>query len=297
MGAYEEGLELWRRVAEQDEGLELNPACASQALLHGRRTPRATVLLHGITNCPHQWVRMAAELHAGGRNVLVPRLPRHGLRDRLTRDPARQTAAELAATATATVHAAARLGERVTVVGLSLGGVLAAWLAERSAEVDAAVLVAPLLGIRHVPRVALPWIGSLATRGPNLFVWWDRAAKSELRPEHGYPRVATRAFGALLRLAGEVEAGARRPPQARVLVVVTNAADPAVDNRATQRLAARWRAQGARVAEYVFPESAGLPHDLVDPANPEQAVERVYPVVLDLVSAAEAGTGAGTPTR
>jgi hypothetical protein len=43
--------------------------------------------------------------------------------------------------------------------------------------------------------------------------------------------------------------------------------------------------------------AAGLPHDLIDPANPAQAVERVYPVLLDLVSAAEAGAPAGSPTR
>jgi len=80
-------------------------------------------------------------------------------------------------------------------------------------------------------------------------------------------------------------------------VVITNAADPALDNRPAAALARRWRARGAEVTEYEFPKSLELPHDLIDPAHRATGVERVYPVLLDLVSAAEAGTAAGTARR
>ena len=292
---YADGVARWQHFAERDAGLDLNSACASRALLHGRRTAHAAVLLHGITNCPQQWVQLAAQLHRGGRNVLIPRYPRHGLRDRLNKDIARLTAPELVETAETALAAASGLAERVTVIGLSLGGVLAAWLGERHQTVDVAVMVAPLFGIRRVPGPALPLLRAMAGRGPNLYLWWDRGLKSRLLPEHGYPRVATRAFGALLQLGNQVESGARRSaPRARALVSVTNAADPAVDNGATRRLVRRWRAHGADVREYEFPARLGLPHDLIDPTHRATGVERVYPVLLDLVSAAEAGTPAGT---
>ena len=289
---------LWEAFVKRDRGLDLNPLCASRALLHEGRTERCAVLLHGITNCPHQWVQLADTLHREGRNVLVPRYPHHGLRDRLNTDIARLTADELVETGEAVLAAAAELGERITVIGLSLGGVLAAWLAQRHAEVDLAVLVAPLFGIRHLPAAALPALRAAARHGPNAYLWWDRRLKASLQPEHGYPRVATRAFGALLELGRQVEADSRRDaPRARRLVVITNAADPALDNRPAAALARRWRARGAEVTEYEFPKSLGLPHDLIDPAHRATGVERVYPVLLDLVSAAEAGTAAGTARR
>ena len=298
MEPYADGVARWERFAERDAGLELHSGCASRALLHGRRTPRAAVLLHGITNCPQQWVQLAAELHRDGRNVLVPRYPRHGLRDRLNTEISRLTAPELVEAAETALAAAAGLGEKVTVIGLSLGGVLAAWLAERDEAVDVAVMVAPLFGIRRLPARALPLLRAAAVRGPNLYLWWDRGLKSRLLPEHGYPRVATRAFGALLELGRQVESGARRSgPRARTLVCLTNAADPAVDNGATRRLVRRWREHGADVREYEFAAGLGLPHDVIDPAHRATAVERVYPVLLDLVNAAEAGTPAGTSRR
>lgn len=291
-------MDLWEAFARRDQGLDLNPVCASRALLHEGRSQRCTVLLHGITNCPQQWVQIAGILHGDGQNVLLPRYPHHGLRDRLNTDIARLTAAELTETAEAVLAAASELGDKVTVIGLSLGGVLAAWLAQRHAEVDVAVLVAPLFGIRRVPAWALPLVRAAALRGPNRYLWWDARLKARLTPEHGYPRVATRAFGALLELGRRVQAEARgAAPKARALVLVTNAADPALDNRPTAALARRWRAQRADVTEYEFPKSLGLPHDLIDPAHRATGVERVYPVLLDLVRTAEAGRSAGTATR
>ena len=295
---YAGGVARWERFAARDAGLDLNPVCASRALLQGHRTPRATVLLHGITNCPQQWVRLAAELHRDGRNLLVPRYPHHGLRDRLNTDIARLRADELVETGEEVLAAACGLGEQVTVIGLSLGGLLAAWLGERHQAVDVAVMVAPLFGIRRVPAAATPLLRTAAGRGPNLYLWWDSRLKAKLEPEHGYPRIATRAFGALLELGHQVESAARRSaPRARTLVSVTNAADPAVDNGATRRLVRRWRGHGADVREYEFPAALGLPHDLIDPAHRATAVERVYPILLDLVRAAEAGTPTGTARR
>src|SRR5258708_7495668 len=66
---------------ERRDGTDLHAGCATFALLHGRRTPRAIVLLHGITNCPLQFRDLAVALAAQGDNVLVPRVDRHGLAD------------------------------------------------------------------------------------------------------------------------------------------------------------------------------------------------------------------------
>ncbi len=65
--------------------------------------------------------------------------------------------------------------------------------------------------------------------------------------------------------------------------MVTNAAEPRLDNRFTYRLVESWRAHGASVETYEFPASDRLPHDLIDPGNPAQNNGFVYPTVTRLI--------------
>jgi hypothetical protein len=66
--------------------------------------------------------------------------------------------------------------------------------------------------------------------------------------------------------------------------VVTNANEAALDNRLAYRIVDSWRAHGAHVTTHEFPASAHLPHDLIDPGNPDQDTELVYPVVTRLIA-------------
>src|SRR5256885_3066664 len=47
------------------------PGGSTILLTHGRRTPRAVVLLHGFTDSPRQFAALAESLYAQGDNVLV----------------------------------------------------------------------------------------------------------------------------------------------------------------------------------------------------------------------------------
>jgi hypothetical protein len=67
------------------------------------------------------------------------------------------------------------------------------------------------------------------------------------------------------------------------IAVVTNASEPGLENGVTYRLVGAWRNHGARVDVHEFPLSAHLPHDLIDPANPDQNTELVYPIVTRLI--------------
>src|SRR5204862_7923704 len=115
---YAEGLERPARLqAEDDE--RISPVCRTRALLHGQRTERVVILVHGLTNCPQQWATFADLLHARGCNVLLPRMPRHGFQDRMTIEPSRLRAEELRDFADRVVDAAAGLGDDVILAGLS----------------------------------------------------------------------------------------------------------------------------------------------------------------------------------
>jgi hypothetical protein len=56
-------------------------------------------------------------------------------------------------------------------------------------------------------------------------------------------------------------------------------------------VAAAWAQKGAEVKLHEFPTSAGLKHDMIDPGQPYQKVDVVYPVLLDAI------TEAGFPSR
>jgi hypothetical protein len=77
---------------------------------------------------------------------------------------------------------------------------------------------------------------------------------------------------------------ARRAPAAGGILVITNPADMSVNNLLTEELIQRWRAAGARnLATYAFGADLGLPHDFIDPEQADQQVERVYPLLLELL--------------
>jgi len=117
--------------------------------VHGHRTPRAFILLHGLTNSPYQFRDLADSIYTDGDNVFVPRLPWHALPGGTQRELARISATALRDVADASVDIASGLGDTVIVFGLSLGGTMAAWVAQFR-SVNRVVIAAPALGVSHV---------------------------------------------------------------------------------------------------------------------------------------------------
>lgn len=276
-----------RRIAalQARDRAGVNPLARTWFKGHGARVGRAIVLLHGYTNSPPQFQQLGQRFYDLGYNVLIPRVPHHGLADRLTTAQARLTAEELKALVDEVVGIARGLGRQVTVAGLSMGGAMAGYAAQAH-EIDRAVLIAPAFGFRPLPLALSRPAAFLARHLPNLFIWWDPQLKAAAPgPDYGYPRYSTRALAQILRLSLEVQARARyEKPAAGSILIITNANDDSVSNPAAGRMAGHWRAAGANLAAYEFPAEMGLPHDLIDPANAEQQVEAVYPVLVDLIA-------------
>jgi pimeloyl-ACP methyl ester carboxylesterase len=254
----------------------------TKLLLHGEVRPVATVLYHGIAASPEQFVRFANELHARGHNVIVPRLPRHGHVNRLTEALSHMQADELRAFARDSVELAQGLGERVVVAGFSLGGLLTTWVAQNY-PIARGVAIAPFFGMSWMPnRLTVPFT-NLILKMPNIFGWWNPISRENQQPEHGYPRYASHAVGQALLLGREVFARAAEPLAAHELILVTNAAEAAVNNRAIGRLAALLRpAPGGRIEQVVL---RGIPfsHDIIEPLRHPKIAERVFPEVVDLI--------------
>lgn len=250
-------------------------------LQHGERAPFSAVLLHGLTNNPAQFTQFAPLLYERGVNVFVPRMPEHGARNRLTKRPAQLTAEALLCAANEAVDIACGLGERVGVLGISVGASITAYFAQFR-DVAIAVPVAPVFAILRLPFAANRLVERVGLLLPNRFLWWNPWARESQPPASAYPRFSTRALMQSLRIGDEVYfAALSQPPRASRIVTIVNRSDPAVNNRVTRRISEAWTRSNPDGVAYI--ELAGLPrlHDIIDPQQPHGCTELVYPRLLE----------------
>lgn len=279
---YAEALERIAALRAKDTA-QVNPVCATEVMTHGQRTKRAVIFLHGFTNCPRQFQSLGQSFFEQGYNVLLPRMPYHGYSDRLTTDYAKLTAEELAAFTDELINIGTGLGEHLTIGGISGGGVASAWAYQFRSEVAQLLLIAPSFGVTYIPKAINSGVTQLARAIPNIFIWWDSKLKLDCKPDYAYPRFATRALAEIMRLGYAVRyaAAETKPAGGRAIVVTVNN-DPGVDNAVAAEIAEHWRKQNTPVIEYEFPAELKLVHDLIDPNQPWQRIDVVYPKLIEL---------------
>ena len=272
-----------RTLAGEDTTIRSD--CRPRLFTHGHKTSRVVVLLHGFTNCPKQFDSLAVLLYERGDNVYLPRVPRHGIADRMTTALSGLTAEELTSSAEAALDLAHGLGDRVTVAGLSATGVAAAWLAAHRDDLDEALVIAPAFAPRGWSSRWSRRLTAILLAAPNVFAWWDSKLKEKVPgPTQCYPRFASRGLAQVYRLGLSVlDGAAAMRPAARRVAIVTTAMDEGVANEPAHELARRWRAQGGDVRSYEFPESLRVHHDMIDPEQPYEQVAISYPQLLALI--------------
>ncbi|HVA36244.1 MAG TPA: alpha/beta fold hydrolase [Candidatus Dormibacteraeota bacterium] len=284
--SYDTALRRLELLSAED-GPEIGGGSGTRALLHGRRTRGALLLLHGLASAPPQFALLGERLHARGWNVLIPRLPHHGHADPMTTSLADLTADDLRAAAAEALAITAGLGERVTVAGFSMGGTLSAWLAHHRHEVEHAVAISPFLGVSLLPAGTGGLLAHALRRLPNRFLWWDPLLRERQRlTPHGYPRFATRAAAAVLTLAEATLRGARAgAPAARRITVVAHRREPACNTRDALALVEAWRRNPN--ADVRVEMLTGLPslHDIIEPGRPQTPVSLVYPRLIEIIDA------------
>jgi len=263
------------------DGDDVLPQARTLLLEHGDPTPLAVVLFHGLTNNPAQYSRFAPLLHARGVNVFVPRMPKHGDRNRLSTRIATITAEELLRAAGEAVDIARGLGGRIGLLGISAGALLTAYFAQFQ-PAAVAVPVAPSFALLQLPHGLSRFVQRVALRLPNAFLWWDPRVRARLQPVTAYPRFSTHALMQSLRIGDAVYAAASRErPLAERIVLVVNRADPAVNNQVAKSVAQAWSVHDPRAVACF--ELSNLPqlHDIVDPMQPAARPDLVYPKLLE----------------
>jgi pimeloyl-ACP methyl ester carboxylesterase len=278
-GSYEEAVARFEQAQQAEQGI-VNEASGSHLLVHGETTPRAYILVHGTTNSPLQWLELGETLHERGHNVLILRMPYHGLESHRVSELKRLSARELRAYADQAVDIADGLGEEVVVVGISGGGAVASWMAQNRPEVDRALALAPFFGVHGVPEFAGTLLMNAFSRLPNIVL----DDPLEPRRDWVYRGEATRGVAAFLALGHSVLQGAREGtgPQGQ-MIVVTTARDNTANNQSTARLVDLWQRAGSRVVTFEFEPSLDIPHNSVDPAADAAKKQRVYEQMLSLL--------------
>jgi carboxylesterase len=251
-------------------------------LTHGKRTPSATLFLHGLTASPRQFAALAVHAFRAGDNVIVPRLARHGHADRMSATLRDLSADELIAGVEAQFAIATQLGATVRVVGFSLGGLLAAWLAYTQ-RVRETIAIAPFLGVAGVPPRLTAALAHELARRPNAFVWWNPIRRERQLPTHGYPRYSTHAIAQALGLAGQLAARARAVAPMSSITLVTNRGETAVSNAAIAQLARSWGRHGTVEAHLRRVTGIGYSHDIIEPERDRAIIDRSYPQILALL--------------
>ena len=159
------------------------------------------LVLHGFTGCPQSMRALALALADAGLTVELPLLPGHGtaVEDMVpTRWDDWSGAAEAAY-----VELAARCTS-VAVVGLSMGGTLAVWLAERHPEIAALALVNPLIVPPDADTVA--FVDALIDGGQEVGPGVGSDIALEGAEELAYSDLPLRAARSLFAAAATVEA-------------------------------------------------------------------------------------------
>jgi pimeloyl-ACP methyl ester carboxylesterase len=283
--SYDEALKRIELLRKQQPA-DMNPVCQLQFMTHEKKVERTIILVHGYTNCPQQFHELGQRFYDLGYNVLIAPLPYHGLADRLTDAHAKLTAEELAVYADETVDIAQGLGDKVTMMGISAGGVTTAWAAQNRNDIDLAVIISPAFGFLQVPTPLTAAVMNIYMTLPDEFVWWDADLKEKgPSPAYAYPRYSKHALVQILRLGFATQAKAQEmPAAAKKMVVVFNPNDTSVNNALNMDIVKMWQKQGTNVTTYDLKAELNVGHDVIDPTQPYANIEAVYPILIDLVN-------------
>ncbi len=282
--SYEEAVQRIQALQANNES-KMNPECITQFMTHGQKTNKVIIFAHGYTSCPAQFKELGQRFYDLGYNVLIAPLPHHGLADRMTDEQGQLKAEELAAYADQIVDIADGLGEQITMVGFSAGGVTTAWAAQNRKDVDLAVVISPAFGFQAIPTALTAPTMNMVSILPDTFVWWDETLKTDSLPFHAYPRYSKHALAQIMRLGFAVQSKAKQQsPAAAKILVITNANDTSVNNILTARVVSSWTQDGTNIKTYEFPASLGLEHDMIDPSQPNQPINIIYPKLIELIT-------------
>ncbi len=201
-GGGQPRLELALSLAEAEyrhpecEAAQTEPDQRSFCWHHQKVTPQSFLLLHGFTACPYEMRELGEALYKQGHNVFGARLAGHGTK---VADFAKYGALDWENSAQQGLGISFLLGRRVTVIGESMGGALAAILGrDFPGLIGKLILCAP--AFRFVNRMA-----ALTRWGPvrKLIPQNDMGIQYDWQRPYWYGVIPTSGVAELVKVARE----------------------------------------------------------------------------------------------
>jgi esterase/lipase len=267
----------------------INPNCADKLMEHGKKTEKVIVIFHGFTNCPQQFEILGKQLFNKGYNVYIPRMPYHGHRNVLTDEAASFNVDQLVDFARDTIYTATGLGDKIDLLGISGGGLLATWAGLQTQSVDKIMNIAPLYSPLDYPEWELHSISNILRVLPNQYKWWDDKIqeKVEVGPKYAYPRYSLKAINAFLKLSLDLRRKLETPQNLqpnKKYILITGENDRAINNNVAYNYSAKILAiPKTSFISYQFPTELDLNHDIIDPNQRQAKIDKVYPKLLELL--------------
>ena len=112
--SYEEAMRRFNKI-QFSEQQQVSPVARSILLTHGYRTAKVVLFFHGYSSAPQQFRLLGEKVFRMGYNVIIPRLPGHGIADRKLTNLSNIQAEELRNCADENVDIAIGFGETVYV--------------------------------------------------------------------------------------------------------------------------------------------------------------------------------------
>jgi carboxylesterase len=276
--SYEEALKKFSLIQEQESALPLSSEGHSRMMVHGVKTERVFVLLHGLSSCPQQWVALATILFNQGANVVILRAQEAGYANIYNEKQNEQSGQDLVNQAAKSLDIAAGLGNKVILVGLSAGALGASWMAQHRNGIDRVVLIAPFFCPYHWSVSVCDIVASLLVHFPNFYIYKKNAASE---PSYNYRGYGTQCVAKTLQLSRAIRSF-KGPLKVNKMVVIFSGADVVVNQKLIEQVVQKWSDQNpGKVLKYEFLTSLGIEHDCIDPKKHGSKIDLSYPVILN----------------
>ena len=265
-------------VANPNSPFVLDPRCKPVLDYEPTRT-KVALLFHGYTNCPAQYDELTPLLTEAGYNVYAPLLPYHGNRDKLTDATNYLTPKLLEEHLGQSISVARTLGDEVTAIGVSGGGVLAT-AALASPDVERAVSLAPFHLPSMLPSASIAPTTKIVSTIPNYTRFWDPGSNPDSRegPAYAYRRFSSHSLAAYQDLSLRLPHNERE--ESGRLTVVLNRNDEAINNNFAENYPTRLENMNLETEIVYIPDEWNLAHDIVDPNQSFARPDLVYPFIL-----------------
>jgi esterase/lipase len=251
----------------EETTLAIADANRSQFFFQSRPTEKLILFFHGFTAIPEQFAVISTALFDAGYNVIVPRLPGHGITGDWTSKqppPLPETPVIYQEFALEWLDAVQPIAQQVIVGGLSGGATLAAWLAAQR-HVDRTLLFAPYLNNNNG---FINWVVETF----EFYFKWRTAPNTVNFGYEGFRMPALRAF---LNLGQTVlEHGSVGAPS----LIVSSDADPTTPESDFEQLYQATSAAHTPTWNIRFESALSIPHNMMTSAEGNPHIDLVMEI-------------------